>query len=159
MADANLHSPAHRFRGIVRPYTPADVARLRGSVKVEHSLARLGAMRLWELLHTRDYVNSLGAISGNQAVQMVRAGLEAIYISGWQVAADANTSGMTYPDQSLYPADSVPRLVRRISQALLRADQIEHAEGGVKHHWMAPMVADAEAGFGGPLNVFELMKG
>ncbi len=159
MADANLHSPANRFNGIVRPYTPADVARLRGSVKVEHSLARLGATRLWELLHTRDYVNSLGAISGNQAVQMVRAGLEAIYISGWQVAADANTSGMTYPDQSLYPADSVPRLVRRISQALLRADQIEHAEGGVKHHWMAPMVADAEAGFGGPLNVFELMKG
>jgi len=159
MADANLHSPAHRFRGIMRPYTPADIDRLRGSVRVEHSLARLGAMRLWELLHTRDYVNSLGAISGNQAVQMVRAGLEAIYISGWQVAADANTSGMTYPDQSLYPADSVPRLVRRISQALLRADQIEHAEGGVKHHWMAPMVADAEAGFGGPLNVFELMKG
>jgi len=159
MADANIHAPAHRFRGIVRPYTPADVDRLRGSVRVEHSLARLGAMRLWELLHTRDYVNSLGAISGNQAVQMVRAGLEAIYISGWQVAADANTAGMTYPDQSLYPADSVPRLVRRISQALLRADQIEHAEGGVKHHWMAPMVADAEAGFGGPLNVFELMKG
>jgi isocitrate lyase len=159
MADANLHSPANRFRGIVRPYTPADVERLRGSVRVEHSLARLGAVRLWELLHTRDYVNSLGAISGNQAVQMVRAGLEAIYISGWQVAADANTSGMTYPDQSLYPADSVPRLVRRISQALLRADQIEHAEGGAKHHWMAPMVADAEAGFGGPLNVFELMKG
>jgi isocitrate lyase len=159
MADANLHSHATRFRGIVRPYTSADVERLRGSVRVEHSLARLGAMRLWELLHTRDYVNSLGAISGNQAVQMVRAGLEAIYISGWQVAADANTSGMTYPDQSLYPADSVPRLVRRISQALLRADQIEHAEGGVKHHWMAPMVADAEAGFGGPLNVFELMKG
>jgi len=159
MADANLHSPANRFGGIVRPYTPADVERLRGSVRVEHTLARLGATRLWELLHTRDYVNSLGAISGNQAVQMVRAGLEAIYISGWQVAADANTSGMTYPDQSLYPADSVPRLVRRISQALLRADQIEHAEGGVKHHWMAPLVADAEAGFGGPLNVFELMKG
>ena len=159
MADANLHSHANRFRGIVRPYTPADVERLRGSVRVEHSLARLGATRLWELLHTRDYVNSLGALSGNQAVQMVRAGLEAIYISGWQVAADANSAGMTYPDQSLYPADSVPRLVRRISQALLRADQIEHAEGRVKHHWMAPMVADAEAGFGGPLNVFELMKG
>jgi isocitrate lyase len=159
MADANLHSHATRFRGIVRPYSPADVERLRGSVRVEHSLARLGATRLWELLHTRDYVNSLGALSGNQAVQMVRAGLEAIYVSGWQVAADANSSGMTYPDQSLYPADSVPRLVRRISQALLRADQIEHAEGGVKYHWMAPMVADAEAGFGGPLNVFELMKG
>jgi isocitrate lyase len=159
MTDANLHSAANRFRGIVRPYTPADVERLRGSVRVEHTLARLGATRLWELLQTRDYVNSLGAISGNQAVQMVRAGLEAIYISGWQVAADANSAGMTYPDQSLYPADSVPRLVRRISQALLRADQIEHAEGGVKHHWMAPLVADAEAGFGGPLNVFELMKG
>jgi len=159
MADANLHSATNRFGGIVRPYTPADVERLRGSVRVEHTLARLGATRLWELLHTRDYVHSLGAISGNQAVQMVRAGLEAVYISGWQVAADANTSGMTYPDQSLYPADSVPRLVRRISQALLRADQIEHAEGGVKHHWMAPLVADAEAGFGGPLNVFELMKG
>jgi isocitrate lyase len=159
MADANLHSDANRFRGIVRPYTAADVERLRGSVRVEHTLARLGATRLWELLHTRDYVHSLGALSGNQAVQMVRAGLEAIYISGWQVAADANSSGMTYPDQSLYPADSVPRLVRRISQALLRADQIEHAEGGVKHHWMAPLVADAEAGFGGPLNAFELMKG
>jgi isocitrate lyase len=159
MSNANLHTAAQRFRGIVRPYTPADVERLRGSVRVEHTLARLGAMRLWELLHARDYVNSLGALSGNQAVQMVRAGLEAIYISGWQVAADANTSGMTYPDQSLYPADSVPRLVRRINQALLRADQIEHAEGGVKHHWMAPLVADAEAGFGGPLNVFELMKG
>jgi len=159
MADANLHSAAVRFRGIVRPYGSADVEKLRGSVRVEHSLARLGATRLWELLNTRDYVHSLGALSGNQAVQMVRAGLEAIYISGWQVAADANSSGMTYPDQSLYPADSVPRLVRRISQALLRADQIEHAEGGVKHTWMAPLVADAEAGFGGPLNAFELMKG
>jgi isocitrate lyase len=159
MAHANANSAADRFRGIVRPYTPADVERLRGSVRVEHSLARLGAGRLWELLHTRDYVHSLGALSGNQAVQMVKAGLEALYISGWQVAADANSSGMTYPDQSLYPADSVPRLVRRINQALLRADQIEHAEGGVKHHWMAPLVADAEAGFGGPLNAFELMKG
>ena len=159
MADANLHSAANRFRGIVRPYTAADVEKLRGSVRVEHTLARLGAMRLWELLHTRDYVHSLGALSGNQAVQMVRAGLEAIYISGWQVAADANSSSMTYPDQSLYPADSVPRLVRRISQALLRADQIEHAEGGVKRAWMVPLVADAEAGFGGPLNAFELMKG
>src|SRR5262249_57812368 len=131
---------------------------LRGSVKIEHTLARLGAARLWELLNTRDYVHSLGALSGNQAVQMVRAGLEAIYVSGWQVAADANTSGMTYPDQSLYPVDSVPRLVRRINQALLRADQVEHAEGGTKHCWMAPLVADAEAGFGGPLNAFELMK-
>ena len=159
MPDVNLHSAANRFAGIVRPYSPADVERLRGSVRIEHSLARLGATRLWELLHTRDYVHSLGALSGNQAVQMVRAGLDAIYVSGWQVAADANSSSMTYPDQSLYPADSVPRLVRRINQALLRADQIEHAEGGVKHHWMAPLVADAEAGFGGPLNAFELMKG
>ena len=159
MADANAKTARNRFQGIERPYTAADVERLRGSVRVEHTLARLGANRLWELLHTRDYVCSLGALSGNQAVQMVRAGLEAIYISGWQVAADANSSSMTYPDQSLYPADSVPRLVRRITQALMRADQIEHAEGGVKHHWMAPLVADAEAGFGGPLNAFELMKG
>ena len=147
-----------RFSGIERPYRPADVERLRGSVRVEHTLARLGASRLWELLHGREYVHALGALSGNQAVQMVRAGLEAIYVSGWQVAADANSSGATYPDQSLYPVDSVPRLVRRINQALLRADQIEHAEGGTKHHWMAPLVADAEAGFGGPLNAFELMK-
>src|SRR5882672_7291879 len=159
MADENVNDAAHRFGGIVRPYTQTDVERLRGTVRVEHTLARLGAGRLWELLRTRDYVHSLGALSGNQAVQMVRAGLEAIYISGWQVAADANSSAMTYPDQSLYPADSVPRLVRRINQALLRADQIEHVEGGVKHYWMAPLVADAEAGFGGPLNVFELMKG
>jgi isocitrate lyase len=158
MADANLHSISNRFNGIVRPYADDDVERLRGSVKIEHTLARLGAMRLWEHLNTRDYVHSLGAISGNQAVQMVRAGLEAVYLSGWQVAADANTSGMTYPDQSLYPADSVPRLVRRVNQALLRADQIEHAEGGVTRHWMVPLVADAEAGFGGPLNAFELMK-
>ena len=144
--------------GIVRPYTAADVERLRGSVRVEHTLARLGATRLWELLNARDYVHALGALTGNQAVQMVRGGLEAIYVSGWQVAADANSSGMTYPDQSLYPVDSVPRVVRRINQALLRADQIEHAEGGVRHHWLAPLVADAEAGFGGPLNAFELMK-
>jgi isocitrate lyase len=159
MADAKLHSAANRFRGIERPYSNSDIERLRGSVRIEYTLARLGAERLWELLNTRDYVPSLGAISGNQAVQMVRAGLEAIYVSGWQVAADANSAGMTYPDQSLYPSDSVPRLARRINQALLRADQIEHAEGGAKHHWMAPLVADAEAGFGGPLNAFELMKG
>ena len=158
MAHANAKSAADRFRGIERPYTEAEVEQLRGSVRIEHTLARLGASRLWELLHTREYVHSLGALSGNQAVQMVRAGLEAVYVSGWQVAADANSSGMTYPDQSLYPADSVPRLVRRINQALLRADQIEHAEGGVKRTWMAPLVADAEAGFGGPLNAFELMK-
>jgi isocitrate/methylisocitrate lyase len=145
--------------GILRPYTAADVERLRGTVRVEHTLARLGAARLWELMGSRDYVHALGALTGNQAVQMVRAGLEAIYVSGWQVAADANSAGMTYPDQSLYPVDSVPRVVRRINQALLRADQIEHAEGGVQHHWLAPLVADAEAGFGGPLNAFELMKG
>ena len=149
---------AERFAGIERPYTSSDVDRLRGSVRIEHSLARLGAGRLWDLLHGRAYVNALGALSGNQAVQMVRAGLEAIYVSGWQVAADSNSSPMTYPDQSLYPVDSVPRLVRRINQALLRADQVEHAEGGTKHCWMAPLVADAEAGFGGPLNAFELMK-
>ena len=158
-SDSKMPIPTGRFDGIERPYSAADVERLRGSVHIEHSLARMGATRLWELMHDRDYVASLGALTGNQAVQMVRAGLEAIYVSGWQVAADANSSGMTYPDQSLYPADSVPRVVRRINQALLRADQIEHAEGGARHHWMAPLVADAEAGFGGPLNAFELMKG
>jgi isocitrate lyase len=153
---ADLH--ARRFDGITRPYSKADVERLRGSVKIEHTLARMGAMRLWELLHTREYVNSLGALTGGQAVQMVRAGLEALYISGWQVAADANTAGQMYPDQSLYPVDSVPALVRRINKALQRADQIDHGDGKKGRHWFAPMVADAEAGFGGPLNVFELMK-
>ncbi len=152
----DLH--ARRFDDVLRDYTPADVDRLRGSVKIEHTLATLGARRLWELMHTRDYVNSLGATTGNQAIQMVRAGLEAIYLSGWQVAADANLSGNMYPDQSLYPANSVPAVVKRINQSLQRADQIEHAEGGAKRHWFAPIVADAEAGFGGPLNAFELMK-
>jgi len=147
-----------RFDGIVRDYAPADVDRLRGSIRIEHSLARLGAERLWELMHKRDFVNSLGATNGTQAMQQVRAGLEAIYLSGWQVAADANTAGQMYPDQSLYPADSVPEAVRRINRTLQRADQIEHAEGGAKRHWFAPIVADAEAGFGGPLNAFELMK-
>jgi isocitrate lyase len=147
-----------RFQGIVRPYSQREVEKLRGSVKIEHSLARRGAERLWQLLHTRPYVHALGAISGNQAVQMVRAGLESIYISGWQVAADGNSAGQTYPDQSLYPVDSVPNIVRRINRALVRADQIEHAEGKVNRDWLAPMVADAEAGFGGPLNAFELMK-
>jgi isocitrate lyase len=147
-----------RFTGIVRPYSPADVQRLRGSVKIEHTLAEMGARRLWELLHTEDYVQALGALTGNQAVQMVRAGLPAIYLSGWQVAADANSAGQTYPDQSLYPVDSVPAVVRRINRALLRADQIEHAEGKSGRNWFAPIVADAEAGFGGPLNAFELMK-
>ncbi len=149
---------ARRFEGIQRDFTPADVDRLRGSFQLDHSLARLGAERLWELLHDRDFVNALGATTGNQAVQMVRAGLEAIYLSGWQVAADANLAGEMYPDQSLYPANSVPAVVRRINNALLRADQIEHAEGGAQRYWLAPIVADAEAGFGGALNAFELMK-
>jgi isocitrate lyase len=147
-----------RFAGIVRPYGAADVERLRGTVRVAHTLAELGARRLWELLHTDDYVPALGALTGNQAVQMVRAGLKAIYLSGWQVAADANTAGQMYPDQSLYPVDSVPQVVRKINQSLRRADQIEHSEGKDTHHWLAPIVADAEAGFGGPLNAFELMK-
>ncbi len=149
---------ADRWQGIERPYSDEDVERLRGSVVVEHTLARLGAERLWSLLHTEPFVPSLGALSGNQAVQMVKAGLPAIYVSGWQVAADANLSGQTYPDQSLYPADSAPALVRRINNALLRADQIHWAEGDRDRHWLAPIVADAEAGFGGPLNAFELMK-
>jgi isocitrate lyase len=182
--------PAGRWDGISRPYGSRDVERVRGTVHIEHTLARLGAARLWELMTSRDYVHALGAMTGGQAVQMVKAGLEAIYMSGWQVAADANLSGNTYPDQSLYPANSVPQLVRRVNQALLRADQIEHAEAmdraakaamngkadptvngngkamrngngnGVapRRHWLAPIVADAEAGFGGPLNAFELMK-
>lgn len=149
----------NRFEGIKRNYTEEDVLRLRGSVKIEHTLADLGAKRLWKLMHERPYVNSLGALTGNQAVQQVKAGLEAIYLSGWQVAADANLSGHMYPDQSLYPSNSVPHVVKRINQALQRADQIEHVEGNMKHHWFAPIIADAEAGFGGPLNAFELMKG
>src|SRR2546427_1162292 len=155
-----------RWEGIVRPYSDEDVARVRGTVRVEHTLARMGAARLWDLLMKQDYVAALGALTGNQAVQQVKAGLQAIYLSGWQVAADANLAGQTYPDQSLYPANSVPSVVRRINQALLRADQIEHAEameaktnGRERRHWLAPILADAEAGFGGPLNAFELMKG
>jgi isocitrate lyase len=164
-----------RWAGIVRPYTDKDVAALRGTVQIEHTLARRGAERLWTLLNDEDYVAALGALTGNQAVQQVKAGLQAIYLSGWQVAADANLSGQTYPDQSLYPANSVPSVVRRINQALLRADQIENAErlraangngnghangnGKAPRFWLAPIVADAEAGFGGPLNAFELMKG
>jgi len=147
-----------RFDGVQRPYSKADVLRLRGSLKVEHTLASVGAQRLWQLLHEEDYVAALGAMTGNQAVQMVRAGLKAIYLSGWQVAADANTAGQMYPDQSLYPVDSVPDAVRRINAALQRADQIEHSEGKSERYWYAPIVADAEAGFGGPLNAFELMK-
>jgi isocitrate lyase len=163
--NTNGHGKGHhtgalpdRFAGIVRPYGQADVEKLRGSVRVEHTLADMGAKRLWELLHTRDYVPALGALTGNMAVQMVRAGLEAIYLSGWQVAADANTSGQMYPDQSLYPVDSVPNVVRRVNAALRRADQIEHAEGKASRNWFAPIMADAEAGFGGPLNAYELMK-
>jgi isocitrate lyase len=147
-----------RWQGITRPYKAEDVVRLRGTVQVEHTLARLGAHRLWDLLHEEPYVAALGAMTGNQAIQQVEAGLQAIYVSGWQVAADANNSGQMYPDQSLYPADSVPNLVRRINQALMRADQIHHAEGKNGKYWFAPMVADAEAGFGGNLNAFELMK-
>jgi isocitrate lyase len=147
-----------RWEGTARPYAAEDVVRLRGSVHIEHTLARLGAQRLWELLHTEPYIAALGALTGNQAMQQVKAGLKAIYLSGWQVAADANLSGHMYPDQSLYPANSVPHVVRRINQALERADQIHHAEGQNGIHWFAPIVADAEAGFGGPLNVFELMK-
>ncbi|MFO0615961.1 MAG: isocitrate lyase [Polyangiaceae bacterium] len=147
-----------RFAGITRPYSQTDVDRLRGSIKVEYTLAEMGARRLWELLHTENYVNALGALTGNQAMQQVRAGLKAIYLSGWQVAADANLSGAMYPDQSLYPANSVPAVVKRINQALQRADQIEHAEGKGGRYWFAPIVADAEAGFGGALNAHELMK-
>jgi isocitrate lyase len=178
------HAGKDRWAGIVRTYSDQDVLALRGSVRIEHSIARMGAERLWYLLTTQEYVGALGALTGNQAVQQVKAGLQAIYLSGWQVAADANLAGQTYPDQSLYPANSVPSVVRRINQALLRADQIETAErmkagrgnghaagnGAANGHagsnaaletprnWLAPIVADAEAGFGGPLNAFELMK-
>lgn len=148
-----------RWQGIERPYSAEDVLKLRGSVQIEYTLARRGAEKLWKLLHEEHHVKALGALTGNQAVQQVKAGLKAIYLSGWQVAADANLAGQMYPDQSLYPANSVPHVVKRINQALQRADQIEHAEGGAKRDWFAPIVADAEAGFGGPLNVFELMKG
>ncbi|TCI70697.1 MULTISPECIES: isocitrate lyase [unclassified Exiguobacterium] len=149
---------SERFNGVERPYGVKDVMRLRGSVLIEHTLATKGAERLWELLHERDYVHALGALTGNQAIQQVKAGLEAIYLSGWQVAADANLSGHMYPDQSLYPANSVPSVVKRINQALQRADQIQTAEGKGDTHWFAPIVADMEAGFGGVLNVFELTK-
>ena len=151
-----------RWKGIVRPYSARDVLKLRGSVRIEYTLAQMGARRLWELVNSEDYVHALGALTGHQAVQQVRAGLKGIYVSGWQVAADANEAGETYPDQSLYPSDSVPTLVRRINNALLRADQIQHLENGdgdpVHTYWFAPIVADAEAGFGGNLNAYELMK-
>lgn len=149
-----------RWKGIERPYSAEDVVKLRGSILIDHTLATKGADRLWKSLHEEDFINALGALTGNQAVQQVKAGLQAIYLSGWQVAADANLSGQMYPDQSLYPANSVPSVVKRINQALQRADQIDHAEGrNDGFDWFAPIVADAEAGFGGPLNVFELMKG
>jgi isocitrate lyase len=148
-----------RWRGIEHTYSAEDVVRLRGTVQEEHTLARRGAERLWQLLQTEDYVAALGALTGNQAVQMIKAGLQAIYLSGWQVAADANLAGNTYPDQSLYPANSVPAVVRRINNALLRADEIAWSEGDGERDWLVPIVADAEAGFGGPLNAFELMKG
>src|SRR5213592_106591 len=156
-------APAGRFDGISRPYSPAEVEKLRGSVPIAYTLAEKGANRLWESLKKEPYVNSLGAVTGNQAMQQARAGLPAIYLSGWQVAADANLAAETYPDQSLYPANSVPQVVRRINNALLRADQITWAEAGEQPagdqpYWLAPIVADAEAGFGGALNAFELMK-
>ncbi len=150
---------SQRWEGITRTYTADDVARLRGTVRVEHSIARSGAQKLWRLLHQESYIAALGALTGNQAVEMAQAGLKAIYLSGWQVAADANLGGQMYPDQSLYPANSVPSVVRTINNALMRADQIAHAEGQDWIDWMLPIVADAEAGFGGVLNAFELMKG
>ncbi len=148
-----------RWNGVQRPYSAEDVVRLRGTVVVEHTLARLGAEKLWKYLHTKPFVNALGALTGNQAMQQVKAGLDAIYLSGWQVAGDANLAGEMYPDQSLYPADSVPAVVKRINNCLQRADQIHHAEGNDGIDWFKPIVADAEAGFGGVLNAFELMKG
>jgi len=147
-----------RWQGVERTYTAEDVVRLRGSVQVEHTLARRGAERLWRALHSQDYVHTFGALNGSQAVQMVKGGLEAIYLSGWQVAADGNLAGQTYPDQSIYPSNSVPALVRRLNNALIRADQIEWSEGQSGRDWMVPIVADAEAGFGGPIHAFELIK-
>jgi isocitrate lyase len=154
----NSNEADARWRGITRPYSSADVERVRGSLHIEYTLARRGAEKLWQLLQNENYVAALGALTGNQAMQQVKAGLKAIYVSGWQVAADANLAGQMYPDQSLYPANSVPALVRRINQALQRADQIYHTEGKFDIDWFAPIVADGEAGFGGPLNVFELTK-
>ncbi|MFQ5750764.1 MAG: isocitrate lyase, partial [bacterium] len=147
-----------RWQGVKRPYLAEEVVSLRGSLQIEHTLARMGAQRFWDLLHSESYVRALGALTGNQAVQMVQAGLKAIYLSGWQVAADANNAGQMYPDQSLYPANSGPALVKKLNHALIRADQIDHMQGRNSIHWFAPIVADAEAGFGGPLNTFELIK-
>src|SRR5271167_356258 len=157
MGSAPFHDP-ERFAGIRRDYTPAEVEKLSGSFRVRHTLAEMGAQRLWHLLKTEPFVGTLGALTGNQAMQQVKAGLKAIYLSGWQVAADANVSGQMYPDQSLYPVNSVPQLVERINNAFTRLDQIESLEGRGGARWYLPIVADAEAGFGGPLNVFELMK-
>ncbi|MDO8290070.1 MAG: isocitrate lyase [Parvibaculum sp.] len=151
-------APKGRYDNVKRNYSVADVEKLRGSFPIEHTLATRGANKLWEMLNSGEYVHSLGAMSGNQAMQMARAGLKAIYLSGWQVAADANTAGAMYPDQSLYPANAGPELAKRINRALKRADEIEHSEGGAKRDWFLPIVADAEAGFGGPLNCFEIMK-
>ena len=147
-----------RFQGIERPYSVDDVIRLSGTVMIEHTLAQRGAEQLWQLLHSEAYIHALGALTGNQAIQQVKAGLKAIYLSGWQVAADANVAGHMYPDQSLYPANSVPQVVKRINQALQRADQIQHSEGKGDIDFFVPIVADAEAGFGGPLNVYEITK-
>ena len=147
-----------RQQGIKRAYSPQDVLSLRGSLQIEHTVARAGAERLWSLLHTEPFIRTFGALTGSQAVQMVKAGLQAIYLSGWQVAADANLAGQTYPDQSLYPSNSVPTLIRRINSALMRADQVAHLNGEHGPHWFAPIVADAEAGFGGPIHSYELMK-
>src|SRR3954465_3976161 len=160
MRDFNevVAAPEGRFEGLERPYSVEDVLKLRGAIPIEHTLARRGALRLWELLQQDEPVRALGAISGNQAMQMVRAGLQAIYLSGWQVAADSNLAGAMYPDQSLYPSNSGPELARRINRTFERPDQIEHLEGGAKRDWFAPILADAEAGFGGPLNCFEIMK-
>jgi isocitrate lyase len=152
------NAPKGRFDGINRPYAPEEVVRLRGSFPIAQTLAERGANKLWELLKSEDYINALGAVTGNQAMQMARAGLKAIYLSGWQVAADANTAGAMYPDQSLYPANAGPELCRRINRTLKRADEVEHSEGGAKRDWFLPIVADAEAGFGGPLNSYEIMK-
>jgi isocitrate lyase len=159
MTDAERLEQAWAGQSIERPYTADDVVKLRGSVRVEHTLATRGAERLWELLHSEPHVPALGALTGGQAIEMVKAGLKAIYLSGWQVAADANLSGQVYPDQSLYPANSVPAVVRRLNAALVRADQIDWSEGRSDVHWLAPIVADAEAGFGGSLNAYELMRG
>jgi isocitrate lyase len=152
------NAPNGRYDGVERPYTVADVEKLRGSFPIQYTLAERGANKLWKLLHDEPYVNTLGAMTGNQAMQQVRAGLKAIYLSGWQVAADSNTASSMYPDQSLYPANAAPELCKRINRTLQRADQIEHSEGGAQRDWFAPIIADAEAGFGGPLNSFEIMK-